>query len=61
MRDLLDEVIAAHRDVLRRGSGDAEEIAVAVRRRYGAGTTPPSPTSGTRSPTPRGCAAGSPR
>jgi uncharacterized protein YndB with AHSA1/START domain len=36
MRDLLDEVIAAHRDVLRRGSGDAEEIAVAVRRRYDA-------------------------
>ena len=34
MRDLLDEVIAAHRDVSRRGSGDAEEIAVAVRRRY---------------------------
>jgi uncharacterized protein YndB with AHSA1/START domain len=36
MRDLLDEVIAAHRDVRRRGSGDAEEIAVAVRRRYDA-------------------------
>jgi len=36
MKDLLDEVIAAHRDVRRRGSGDAEEIAVAVRRRYDA-------------------------
>jgi uncharacterized protein YndB with AHSA1/START domain len=34
MRDLLDEVIAAHRDVSRRGSGDEEQLAVAVRRRY---------------------------
>ena len=36
MRDLLDEVIAAHRDVRRRGAGDAEEIAAVVRRRYDA-------------------------
>lgn len=36
MRDLLDEVIAAHRDVRRRGTGDAEEITAVVRRRYDA-------------------------
>lgn len=36
MRDLIDELVAAHRDVQRRGSGDAEEIAVGVRRRYDA-------------------------
>ena len=36
MRDLLDEVMAAHRDVRRRGTGDAEEIAAVVRRRYDA-------------------------
>ena len=36
MRDLLDEVIAAHRDVRRRGSGDGEEISAVVRRRYDA-------------------------
>lgn len=36
MRDLLDEITAAHRDVHRRGSGDAEEIAAVVRRRYDA-------------------------
>ncbi|WP_138761041.1 SRPBCC family protein [Modestobacter altitudinis] len=36
MRDLIDELVAAHRDVQRRGSGDAEVIAVSVRRRYDA-------------------------
>ncbi|WP_369138385.1 SRPBCC family protein [Modestobacter versicolor] len=36
MRDLVEEIVAAHRDVVRRGEGDGELIAVTVRRRYDA-------------------------
>ncbi|MBB3675108.1 SRPBCC family protein [Modestobacter versicolor] len=36
MRDLVDEIVAAHRDVVRRGDDDAELIAVTARRRYDA-------------------------
>ncbi|GAB4079432.1 SRPBCC family protein [Modestobacter muralis] len=36
MSDLVEEIVAAHRDVVRRGEGDAELIAVTVRRRYDA-------------------------
>ena len=37
MRDLIDEIVEAHRDVQRRGAGDAELFAVTARRRYDAG------------------------
>lgn len=33
MRDLVDEITAAHRDVRRRGAGEAEEVAVTISRR----------------------------
>ncbi|MFW3172153.1 SRPBCC family protein [Geodermatophilus sp. CPCC 206100] len=36
MRDILEEVAAAARSVARRGTGDDEQVAVTVRRTYGA-------------------------